>query len=88
MTRTSALRQVVCEEVAADEVQPSLQAVVLDELLEHRRHLGQVEADAGEVWVRERDLHGEVALRRADVDERLVLVPGELSARSPGWRRG
>ena len=80
-------RQLVREEVAGGEPEPFLHAVVFDVVLEDRRHLGQVEADAREVLVRERDLHREVALGRPDVDERLVLVPRELPLRSPGWRR-
>ena len=55
-----------------------LQAVLLDVVLEDRGNLGQVEAEARDVIVRERDLHGEVALGGSDVDEGFVLVPGKL----------
>ena len=50
-----------------------------DVLLEDRRHLRQVESLAGEVRVGQRDLGRQVALGRAHVDERLVVLPGELA---------
>lgn len=72
------LREVVREEVAAYELQSSLHAVVLDEILEHGRDLGQVETDAREVWVGERDLHSEVAFGRPNICEGRMLTLGEL----------
>ena len=87
ITTTSAFGRSSAKKSPRGEPEPFLHAVVLDVVLEDRRHLGQVEADAREVVVRERDLHREVALGRPDVDEGLVFLPGELLVRSPGWRR-
>ena len=70
-------RQVVGEEVRRAEAQAAPQAVLLDVLLEDRRHLGQVEAATGDVGVRQGDLHGEVPLGRTDVDEARVVTPGK-----------
>ena len=41
-----------------------------------------------QVRVGQRDLRGQIALRRADVDERPVVLPRESCARSSCWRRG
>src|SRR5215217_888519 len=65
-------RQAVREEVTGGEAKPFLHAVLLDVGLEDPAHFGQVEADAREVLVRERDLHRKIALGRSHVDERLV----------------
>ena len=72
------------------------EAVGFDVFLEDRRDLGQVEADAGEVRILERNLDDEVALRGSAVGGRLVLGPGKLggdghvgaAADRPSWRAG
>ena len=50
----------------------------LDVTLVDGADCGQVEVDAREVRVRERDLDGQAALRAADVGEGLVVIPGKL----------
>src|SRR5450432_1400149 len=64
------LRERLLEEVARYERDAIREAGRHHVLLEDRRHLGQVEPDAAQVRVGERDLRGEVALSRADVHER------------------
>ncbi len=54
------------------------EAVGFDVVLEDGRDLGQIEADPDEMRILEQHLREQVALRRPDVDDRLVLVPGEL----------
>ena len=68
------LRQLLLKEVAGNEREAIGDAERRDVLLEDRRHSGKVEADAAEMRIRQRDLHGEIALRGADVDERLVVL--------------
>src|SRR5205823_11583589 len=68
-------REVVREEIAADELQPSFQTALLDILLEDRRHLGEVEANACEVRVSEGYLHSKVTLRGSDIGEASILAP-------------
>lgn len=71
------LRQIVSEEVAGDEAQPPLQTVVLDVLLERGCDLWEVVANAGEMRVRERDLHCAISLRCPDVSECRMVLPRE-----------
>ena len=78
MARTSACGQRVGEEVTGMEAQPVGEPEAGDVVLEERADRGQVEAAARDVLVRAGDCHRQTALGGADVDERLVLVPGEL----------
>ena len=70
--------QRVGEEVAGLEAEAVTEPEGGDVLLEDRTDDRQVEAAAAEMAVRQGDLHGEAALGGADVDERPVLLPGEL----------
>ena len=76
------------EEAAGVEVDAAGEAVGGDVVLEDGADFGEVEADAGEVRVGERDLGDEIALRGADVDGGFVVGPGELAWRWPCLRRG
>src|SRR3954463_14234706 len=71
--------ELVCEEVTADKSESAADAMLVDEVLEHRSHFRQIEADAPQVIVRQDDLYREVALRCSEVDEGLVLLPWELA---------
>src|SRR3954467_3136201 len=71
--------ELVCEEVTADKSESVADAMLVDEVLEHRSHFRKVEADAPQVIVRQDDLYREVALRCSEVDEGLVLLPWELA---------
>ena len=69
------LRQIVLEEVAGLELQPVCDANSRHVFLEDRRHFREVETRAGEMRIREGDLRRQIALGRADVDERAVVLP-------------
>src|SRR3954470_1980326 len=71
--------ELVCEEVPADKSESVADAMLVDEVLEHRSHFRQIEADARQVIVRQDDLYREVALRCSEVDEGLVVLPWELA---------
>src|SRR5947208_16459539 len=71
-------REVVREEIAADELQPSFQTVLLDILLEDRRHLGEVEANACALRLSEGYLHSKGTLRGSDIGEASILAPSAL----------
>ena len=62
------------------EVDAAGEAVGGDVVLEDGADVGQIEADAGDVGVGERDLGDEVALRGADVDGGFVLAQGNFCA--------
>ena len=72
------VRQPAVEEVDRGKHQAVAHAVLGRVFLENRLHHRQIETRAFEVRVRDRHLNGEIALRRAGVDERVVLLPREL----------
>ena len=74
------LGQRLLEETAGDEAQAIGDAVLLDILLKDGPDLGQVEADPRQVGIGQRDLHRQIALRRADVGEGLVVAQGNFDA--------
>ena len=73
------LRDGIVEEAARLEANPRGETVGGDVFLEDRADCGQIKADALKMRIGERDLSDEVALRSADVDDRLVILPGELA---------
>src|SRR5437870_8339294 len=58
-------------------MQPARKPVFLHILLENGRDLQQVPTDAFEMRILQRDLNGEITLRRTDIRKGLVSVPGE-----------
>src|SRR5580698_3903146 len=58
------------------------ETVVCNVIFEDGTDLGEIEADAGDVWVGESDLGDEIALRGTDVNGGLVVGPGELFCNS------
>src|ERR1022692_1693971 len=53
--------------------------------LEHRTDWVEIEAAAGDVRMRERDLDGQGTLGGADVDKGLVVFPGKLLRHRHGY---
>ena len=75
---TSAFGMGPSKKLPGGEADAAAEAIFGDVLLEDRADFGEVEADAGEVRIGERDLSDQVALRGADVDGGLVVSPREL----------
>ena len=70
--------QRVLQEISCMEMQTMSEAVLFDVAFEAWTHLGKVEAAASEVRMGAEDLDRQAALRRADVDHRLVPAPGKF----------
>ena len=83
ITSTSAAGQGVDEEVAGGEAEAVAQPERGDVVGEDRPERRQVEAAAGEVVVGQGELHRQVPLRRADVDERCGTSPRGICAPAP-----
>src|SRR6266851_1653094 len=69
--------ELIGEEVPGKEPQAVAQPGVGDEAIENWLELGEVEAAAAQVAVSQRDLHWNAALGAADVDKRLIAIPGK-----------
>src|SRR5262249_45359943 len=72
------------EKVKGRKAEPFLQSVLRDVLLEDRPNDGEVGANPAQVLVRLCEYDRQPALRRADIDERLVLRPGEVLSQGVG----
>src|SRR5579862_809410 len=72
------LGQGLHKEISALEAKTTIEPVLLHILLENRPDFREVKADSAQVLIREGYLHGQIALRGADISEGLVLLPGNL----------
>ena len=76
------------EEVTASEGEAVREAVTRNEGIEVRLYCRELEPDALQVRMGGGDCDGDAAFGAADIDEGLVVRPGEFLRRWPGRRRG
>src|SRR5690242_7552841 len=72
------IRKLVAKKITGCKFEATGKIILCYIIVEDRRHDLQVEANSLQVWMSQRDLHRQIALRCSDIGESFVVGPREF----------